>query len=711
MNALTALIRRAQSGNLDAFDALVRRFQDMAVGYAYTLIGDFHLAEDAAQEAFLDAYRNLPQLREAVAFSSWFRTIVFKHCDRFRRQTRVETIPLEAGAGGVAGGLRPDEALEEEEMRDRILAVVRALPEAERQVITLFYISEYSQHEIAAFLAIPVSTVKNRLRAGRARLKERMIDMAKKALHEEAPSRDDAFADEIGIFTAAQNGDAKRVRQILKARPDLVNAQNWYQFPIHTAVREGHAEIVDLLLKAGADPGQSRFTYNSWDKLLGVAQERGHGSIQALLEATMKQRFNYAPEFQELKTAIIARERERVEALLRTRPELARSSDALGNSALHWAVLTRQIGLIDLFLERGADIHVKRADGCTPVLLSAYNYDYWSRPRDLTDATIRVSPVITGYLLAKGAEYGLSVAAAIGDRERVEQLLREDPGLACRLDSARHSPLHYAARSGYTRIVQVLLDHGADPNMPEDLATHGRALFDAAAGNHLETAKLLLDRGADPNAGVDSSGCCLTIVEVRHPQNCHAMQDLLKSYGAFTPPYAMSAEDMKQALSEGHPAVRDAEFLDSLVDKNDEGLIVLLLQKDPVFPSRMTGGNGYPKSPGLIQMLLGHGLDPNRPDWLGKTFLHACARNGDQEAAAVFLESGADINALDLEYGETPLASAVRSGQQNMVQFLLERGARVDLPDSASWARPLTRAEKQGHAEIADLLRRHGAKG
>ncbi|OGG46051.1 MAG: hypothetical protein A3F84_01905 [Candidatus Handelsmanbacteria bacterium RIFCSPLOWO2_12_FULL_64_10] len=76
--------------------------------------------------------------------------------------------------------------------------------------------------------------------------------MAKKALRKEAPSRDDAFVDEIGIFTAAQNGDAKRVRQILKARPDLVNAQRWYQFPIHTAVREGHAEVVDLLRRHGA---------------------------------------------------------------------------------------------------------------------------------------------------------------------------------------------------------------------------------------------------------------------------------------------------------------------------------------------------------------------------------------------------------------------------------------------------------------------------
>jgi DNA-directed RNA polymerase specialized sigma24 family protein len=63
MDELTQLVIRAQAGDLDAFDVLVRRFQDMAVGYAYALLGDLHLAEDAAQEAFVGAYRNLGQLR------------------------------------------------------------------------------------------------------------------------------------------------------------------------------------------------------------------------------------------------------------------------------------------------------------------------------------------------------------------------------------------------------------------------------------------------------------------------------------------------------------------------------------------------------------------------------------------------------------------------------------------------------------------------
>ena len=65
MEQLDSLVVRARAGDLDAYGRVVRRFQDMACGYAYSILGDFHLAEDAAQEAFVEAYRCLAKLREA----------------------------------------------------------------------------------------------------------------------------------------------------------------------------------------------------------------------------------------------------------------------------------------------------------------------------------------------------------------------------------------------------------------------------------------------------------------------------------------------------------------------------------------------------------------------------------------------------------------------------------------------------------------------
>lgn len=81
----------AQQGEAKAFAALVHHFQDRAVGYVFGLLGDFHLAQDAAQDAFLEVHRTLADLREPAAFPAWFRKIVFKHCDRRLRRKRLAT--------------------------------------------------------------------------------------------------------------------------------------------------------------------------------------------------------------------------------------------------------------------------------------------------------------------------------------------------------------------------------------------------------------------------------------------------------------------------------------------------------------------------------------------------------------------------------------------------------------------------------------------
>ncbi|HZU35799.1 MAG TPA: ankyrin repeat domain-containing protein [Gemmataceae bacterium] len=533
--------------------------------------------------------------------------------------------------------------------------------------------------------------------------------------------------DAWALFKACAAGDMAKVKALLAKDRRLVNAQFWYQFPIHMAVRAGHAEIVQVLLDRGADPGQSRFTYNSWDKLLLCANERGHRQIESILRRAMIRRFNYAPDFEGLKAAIIGRDGRKIDAVLRRQPSLVQSSDALGNNALHWSVMTRQLGLIERFAALGTPIDAERADGQTPVLLAVNGAtDYWYRAtRGRSHPSLRNTSVLVGSLLARGAEYTISVAAAVGDQERVEQLLKKDGGLAGRLDSARVSPLSYAAREGHLHIVRLLLEHGAEPNTPEEGASEGRALFEACCGNHLQVAQLLLEHGANPNASVDSSGCCLTIGEVYHGAQAKPLQQLLRSHGAYTPPYRMSVAEMKQAIRAGHEVIHHAEFLGNLIGKCNAELLELYLDADSTVPKRLHGWNGviYPRSPALVRRLLARGLDPNRPDWLGKTGLHACAENGDRAVAAVFLDAGADINARGLEFNETPLAAAVRGARRGkkedpsqkaqrrrrMVEFLLKRGAATHLPGDEPWATPLAWARKLNLPDIEALLIKHGA--
>jgi RNA polymerase sigma factor (sigma-70 family) len=193
---LATLIQQVQQGNTDAYEPIVRRFQDMAVAYGYARLGDVQLAEDAAQEAFLTAYIALPSLHEPAAFPGWFRRIVIKHIDRIQRKRRA-ILRLDMLTNVAGERQNPVDLLEQQEVRDAVMSAMQCLSVAQREVVILFYMGAYSHTDISAFLDTPVSTVKMRLYHARKALAQHLLAQIEELLPDQRPSRDTAFMEKV----------------------------------------------------------------------------------------------------------------------------------------------------------------------------------------------------------------------------------------------------------------------------------------------------------------------------------------------------------------------------------------------------------------------------------------------------------------------------------------------------------------------------------
>ena len=180
----------------EAFAELVIRFQDMAFACAYAVLGDAYLAEDVAQDAFVVAWQKLDQLRQPSAFPGWFKRIVLSQCNRRTRGKRLQIVPLEVGVKSPTTDPGPHIIAEKHELLNKVLRAIKALPDNERLVTTLFYVDGYTQADIGQFLEVPVSTVNKRLYTARQRLKEG-VEMFKDNLQSQRPSRDRTFCDRV----------------------------------------------------------------------------------------------------------------------------------------------------------------------------------------------------------------------------------------------------------------------------------------------------------------------------------------------------------------------------------------------------------------------------------------------------------------------------------------------------------------------------------
>ena len=171
----TALIEKAQNGDRNAYGELVRHYHSGVVNVVYRMCGDVELAEDAAQDAFIQAWLRLSTFRPGTSLRNWlYRIAVNAALDVVRRESKsppadVESLTL---ADPLAG---PEAAFIQKERTVIVQQAVLSLTETSREVLVLREYGGLSYQEIASTLDIPLGTVMSRLNYARERLKELLV--------------------------------------------------------------------------------------------------------------------------------------------------------------------------------------------------------------------------------------------------------------------------------------------------------------------------------------------------------------------------------------------------------------------------------------------------------------------------------------------------------------------------------------------------------
>jgi RNA polymerase sigma-70 factor (ECF subfamily) len=169
---LAFVVRRAQSGDREAFGALVEQFQPTVYAIGLRRLGNASDALELTQEVFLHVLKRIGQLREPERFAGWLRQVAARMAIN-RATRRVAPPSVEAGVleGASAQFDEPLDQLISRERADRLWDALGRLKSLDREALDAFYIRGHSLIEIAEMLDVPLGTVKRRLHTARKRLR------------------------------------------------------------------------------------------------------------------------------------------------------------------------------------------------------------------------------------------------------------------------------------------------------------------------------------------------------------------------------------------------------------------------------------------------------------------------------------------------------------------------------------------------------------
>jgi ankyrin repeat protein len=498
----------------------------------------------------------------------------------------------------------------------------------------------------------------------------------------------DANTEAARMVAACTSGDEATVCELLRETPSLARqAPARPLAPLHYAVREGHAGIVQLLLQHGAD-AHVVVGGTLWGiplRTVDVAVARGFSEVVALIDKAIEARQRLALSEGPLRRALRESDLATIQRELRRDPSVVNTTDEDGNTPLHRAAQAEDTAdsadFMKFLLDHGAVLDVPNQLGFTPVYVTLFrNHPYtYARPRW----------GLFELLLARGAPYDINLACVKGDIDKVRTLLAADPGAVHFQAPCKKRPLSCAAEFGRRDIVALLLAAGADPNAQEADAYRTFPIVAAAKNNDLAMVEMLLQHGADPNAQTDGAEVALLEAIERNRD----MANLIASYGGALPIHCCDIVTLAAVLRENPKLALSAIYIPNPERPKEAAQALRLALHHGVNPKDICLWSLF-RASGNAQLLrvfleAGAKADVNDEAGGGCTLLHYLAARPDAKSSIeVLLQFKANINARDGFFGFTPLTWAVVHRSPDMVQFLLAHGAAVELPDDQAWTTP-----------------------
>ncbi|KAF8390612.1 hypothetical protein HHK36_025139 [Tetracentron sinense] len=546
--------------------------------------------------------------------------------------------------------------------------------------------------------------------------------------------------DVTALFLAVHAGNLKLVRKLLSVGAD-VNQKLFRGFATTAAVREGHLEILEILLKAGASQpaceealleaschGRARLT----ELLMGSDMIRPHVAVHALVTACCRGFVGIVDTL--MKCGVDANATDRV--LLRSsKPSLHTNIDC---TALVAAIICRQVSVVRLLLQAGVKTETK-------VRLGAWSWDTTSGEEFRVGAGLSEPYSITWcaveYFETSGAilrmllqhlspnnppHYGRTLihhAILCGNAKAVDVLLKCGADVEFPVKTTLKSefrPIHMAARLGLARILQHLIDAGC--NLNSRMESGETALMICARYKQQDCLRVLASSGADFGL-ISSAGQCASSIAVSNSWTLGFQQAVLDVIRAGKVARSSNFSIFSPLMLVARTG--DTEALKKLIEQPD---IDIDDQDDNGFSAVMVAAKeGHVEA---FRLLVYAGADVNLPNKSGKTAitlselnknrniyekvmlefalekgnqgaggfyaLHCAARRGDLDAVHLLVGRGYDVNVPDGD-GYTPLMLAAREGHGCLCEFLISCGARSDI-ENARHETALSLARKNGVA-------------